>query len=164
LIKDVEVKNLNVFLDDRGYLFEMMRSSDKIFGKAKIKQTTFSHLFPDAVKAFHYHENQTDWVVCVEGNVKLILVDFRSWIKKGITSIKGLEKEVLEKSIPKIFYLGERKPSLIKIPKGVWHGYTAVGGKPASIIYFTDQTYDLKDEHRIPWDFFGKQLWDVENK
>ncbi len=60
MINGVVVNNLNVFLDDRGYLYEMMRSSDNIFGGEKILQTTFSHLFPGAVKAFHYHKNQID--------------------------------------------------------------------------------------------------------
>jgi len=164
LINGVELKNLNVFLDDRGYLYEMMRSTDKIFDNSKIKQTTFSHLFPGAVKAFHYHKEQTDWVVCVEGNVKLMLADFRPFLKKGINSIEGMEEKLKKEIIPHAFYLGERKPVLIKIPKGVWHGYTAVGGKPASIIYFTDQEYNLNDEYRIPWNFFGKELWEVENK
>ncbi|MFH1588612.1 MAG: dTDP-4-dehydrorhamnose 3,5-epimerase family protein [Candidatus Diapherotrites archaeon] len=164
MIKGVEVKDLKIFLDDRGYLYEITRFNDKIFNGEKIKQTTFSHLFPDAVKAFHYHKNQTDWVVCVEGNVKLIMVDFREHLKKGIASVEGKEEELRNKLVPVVYYLGERKPMLIKVPKGVWHGYTAVGGKPASIIYFTDQVYNSEDEHRIPWDFFGKKLWEVENK
>jgi dTDP-4-dehydrorhamnose 3,5-epimerase len=163
LIDGVEKKDLSVFLDDRGYLYEILRFNDKIFEGAKFEQITFSHLFPGVVNGFHYHKKQTDWIVCAEGNVRVVLVDFRKHIPAG-DGVEGREHELKKVLVPEIHFIGERKPLLLKVPKGVWHGYSAVGNKPASIIYVTDCTYDPNDEFRVPWDFLGKSIWEVENK
>ncbi len=49
--------------------------------------------------------------------------------------------------------MGENNPILLLIPKGVAHGYRVLGPNPATIIYFTTESYNREnpDEKRIPW-------------
>ncbi len=53
----------------------------------------------------------------------------------------------------------------MRIPNGVAHGCRNLGRDPASIIYFTDRHFASDpaecDEGRLPWDFLGKEVWDV---
>ncbi|MBI2044048.1 methyltransferase domain-containing protein [Candidatus Pacearchaeota archaeon] len=51
----VEVKKLNVFANDQGYLFETIRSDDKIY-EGKYGQTLISVLYPGVIKGWHLHD------------------------------------------------------------------------------------------------------------
>lgn len=142
---EIETKTLNIFLDDRGYLFEALRKDDKLFSGI-FGQVTVSTIFPGVIKAWHRHYKQTDYTFCVSGNLKLLLAQE-----------KGASVEIKE------FYLGEKKPLLVKIPPGIWHGYTPLGNKKATIVYLTDTTYNPNDEERKDWRAFG-DVWAVKNK
>ena len=142
---EIETKQMKVHLDDRGHLFEALRNDDKLFDGV-FGQVTVSTLFPGVVKAWHRHHKQIDYTFCVEGNLKLLLAEEN-----------GKNFEIKE------FYLGEKNPLLVKIPPGIWHGYTPIGNKKATIIYVTNTTYDSKDEERKDWTAFG-DVWKVKNK
>ncbi len=76
LIQGVTVKPLRVIPDERGYLFEMLRSDDPLF--QKFGQTYVTAIYPGAIKAWHYHKKQTDHFVCVHGMAKVVLYDDRA--------------------------------------------------------------------------------------
>lgn len=141
-LKGVELKELRTFLDDRGSLFEFVKNSEI---KDNILQVTVSRIFPEAIKAFHLHKKQTDWVCCLAGHVKLVLFS-----NDGSAKIE--------------FFLGERKNLLVKIPPEIWHGYKVIGNEPAVILYCTNKEYDPSDEHRRAWNFFGTEVWETKNK
>ncbi len=140
----VEIKELKVFLDDRGYLFEGLRKDDKLFD-GEYGQCLISIVFPGAVKGWHRHKKQIDYTICIKGNVKYCVVE-----EKG-------NKEV------KTFYLGENNPILIKVPPGIWHGYTPIGNKEAVLLTITNITYDLNDTEKKDFMAFG-DVWSVKNK
>src|SRR3972149_1479482 len=75
LIKGVQVKQLRVICDERGKLMEMLRSDDPFF--QKFGQVYLTTGYPGVVKAWHYHEKQTDYFVVVKGMAKVVLYDPR---------------------------------------------------------------------------------------
>ncbi len=119
------------------------------------KQVTISTIFPGAIKAFHKHSIQTDWVACVSGNVKLITFENRD---QSIPS----SKETISQLTTTCF--GEKKPLLVRIAPETYHGYTTIGNEPATIIYITDHVYNPQDEFRLPWDFAGAEIWGIDHK
>lgn len=139
----IESKNLNVFLNDRGYLFEVLRVTDEIFKGGEVKQITIGTVFPGVVKAWHKHNKQTDWICVVKGNAMLGLA-------------KGKEKK-------KIF-LGEKTPLVVRVDAGIWHGIKSLGNEEAVVLYITNQVYDPSDELRRKWDYFGEDFWKTEFK
>lgn len=138
MIKGVKVKSITKYCDDRGFFAELVRDDENIlerFGQASISMS-----YPGVIKAFHYHEKQDDLWFFPSGNAQVVLYDLREDSKtKGETDV---------------YYMGEENQILLLIPKGVAHGYRVLGGKPATIIYFTTQSYHVAnpDEKRIPWD------------
>ena len=159
----VEVKQNKIFLDDRGWLFEMARMTEEFVKDFIPKQITVSHLNQGVVKAFHMHQKQTDLVTCVKGNVKLIVwtanekfEHLKETTSEDITRYHLKEKEII--------YIGDKNPVTVKIPTNTFHGYTAVGDEDATIVYITDKIFDRTDELRLPWDILGKSLWGVENR
>ena len=61
--------------------------------------------------------------------------------------------------------LGDGRAMLVRIPPGVAHGCRNLGSAPATILYFADVQFSADpgecDEGRLPWDWVGKDVWDV---
>lgn len=135
-ISGVKVRRLRLIPDDRGWLMELLRSDWEEF--EKFGQAYVTTCYPGVVKAWHYHKLQTDHFTCVCGLAKLALYDPRD-----DSPTKGLVNE---------FYLGTLNPILVKIPRSVYHGFTAVGNEPATIINFPTHlySYEKPDEYRLP--------------
>ena len=141
MIDGVKIKELKVLPDDRGFLMEMLRNDDEIF--EKFGQVYMTGVSRGAAKAWHYHKLQTDHFCCVFGRALVVLYDSRP-----DSSTKG---EVQE------FILAEPRTQgqhiILKIPRGVFHGFTAVDCKEARIINLPTKTYNYKepDEYRVAW-------------
>ncbi|MEE9379283.1 MAG: dTDP-4-dehydrorhamnose 3,5-epimerase family protein [Candidatus Lokiarchaeia archaeon] len=138
LIKGVIIKNLKPILDERGYLQECFRSDWPMF--KKFGQTYITIAFPNVVKAWHMHKTQTDNMVCIQNNAKLVLYDNR-------------EKSSTYRKINEIFF-GEKNPILISIPPNIWHGFKAIGGERIMVLNCPTElyNYDNPDEYRLPYD------------
>ena len=151
MIDGVKLKELNVIPDDRGSLMEMWRSDDPDF--QAFGQVYMTTVYPGIVKGWHYHKKQTDHFVCVSGMAKVALHDGREG-----SSTKGETDE---------FVIGWQNQKLLIIPPGVYHGFTAVGTEPASIINVPTELYDYDDpdEFRRPFDDPDISYdWGVTNK
>ncbi|MFC1517399.1 dTDP-4-dehydrorhamnose 3,5-epimerase family protein [Candidatus Margulisiibacteriota bacterium] len=135
MIAGVKTKDLKVIPDERGHLQEIMRNDDEVF--TEFGQAYATTTFQGVVKGWHYHDEQSDNVVCIRGMIKLVLFDDR----KG-SKTKGKINE---------FFIGDQGPKLVHIPKGVYHGWKCVSEETAYIINLPDKVYNYKkpDEHRV---------------
>ncbi|MEI8349141.1 MAG: dTDP-4-dehydrorhamnose 3,5-epimerase family protein [Candidatus Omnitrophota bacterium] len=135
MIKGVEVKELKVNYDDRGYLMEILRRDDPVF--EKFGQVYITTAKPGVVKAWHYHKMQNDHFCCIAGKMRLVLYDAR---KKSKTFGEIMEWD-----------LGLDCPKLIKIPKLVYHGFKAISAVDAVVVNVPTLPYNRKkpDEYRI---------------
>jgi len=137
-ISGVKVRKLRLMPDDRGWLMEMLRSDWEEF--EKFGQTYVTACYPGVVKAWHYHKHQTDHFICVSGMAKVALYDARD-----DSPTKGRINE---------FIMGTLNPILVKIPKMVYHGFTAVGAEMTIIVNVPTQLYNYEkpDEYRVAYD------------
>lgn len=142
---DIETKSLESHLDDRGYLFEVLRHDDDIVSKDPA-QVTVSEIYPDAIKAWHRHHHQTDYITCLNGNLKI-----------------GLAEETKTGETVETICVGESNRELVKVPPGIWHGMSPIGSESALVLYIQDRTYDPDDEERLPHDAFG-DVWSIEHR
>lgn len=138
MIAGVKTKKLKVIPDERGRLMEMLRSDDDLF--IKFGQVYMTTTYPGVVKGWHYHKIQTDNIVAVKGMLKLVLYDPREG-----SPTKG---EVNE------FFIGEHNPLLVKVPKGVYHGWKCISETEAVAVNCPTEVYDYEqpDEYRLPFD------------
>jgi dTDP-4-dehydrorhamnose 3,5-epimerase len=138
MIAGAQEKRLRVIPDDRGYLFEILRCDDEIF--EEFGQAYITACYPGVVKAWHAHSRQDDFFCCVDGMAKVVLYDARD-----DSPTRG---EIQE------FFMGDRNPALLKIPSGVYHGFTALGTGRCLILNIPTRSYDREspDELRLPWD------------
>jgi dTDP-4-dehydrorhamnose 3,5-epimerase len=138
LIVGVQIKRLTPHVDERGFLMEMLRADDPIF--QKFGQAYVSLNYPGVIRAWHWHEKQTDYWVVVKGMIKAALYD-----RRPDSPTYGLINE---------FFMGEQNPILLVIPPQVAHGYKTIGLEPSLLINFPTEPYNREqpDEFRLPYD------------
>lgn len=137
MIEGVEIKELTMHKDERGFFCEIIRSSDSFF-QNRFSQLSHSMAHKGVFKAWHMHKKQTDWMYVLVGDIKLALYDTR---KDSKTYGKLAE----------IFMGEEHGRKVVRIPPGIAHGYKIING-PMHIVYVADREYDSSDELRIPHD------------
>ena len=135
LIDGVRTKPLKVVSDERGRLMEMLRADDELF--VKFGQVYLTAAYPGVVKAWHYHQKQTDHFVCVSGMMKVVLYDDREG-----SPTRGSINE---------FFIGDHNPLLIQIPPLVFHGFKCISEHEALVVNIPTEVFDYTtpDEFRI---------------
>jgi len=135
LIDGVMIKKLNVLPDELGRLMEILRADDDIFDK--FGQAYLTTAYPGVVKAWHYHKLQDDHFAVLHGMMKVVLYDSRD----GSTT-QGQVNE---------FFMGLHNPILVRIPRGVYHGFKCISTTEAIVINLPTEVYryDQPDEYRL---------------
>ncbi len=150
MIDGVKIKRLRVIPDERGYLMEILRNDDEMF--SDFGQAYITVAYPGVVKAWHYHKEQTDCFTVVSGMATFVLYD-------------GRQKSPTKGEINELF-IGEKKPMLVQIPKGVYHGFKAIGNQPAIALNIPDKVYNYESpdemkadphDNDIPYDWNLKE-------
>lgn len=153
-IEGVRILDLRLMVDDGGSFAELVRFDENgrllAIPEFQVRQSSYSQVLPGAVKAFHLHFNQEDvWFVPPTDRLLIGLIDARKDSPTYNTSMR--------------FVMGGGKAQLLYIPRGVGHGGANIGTEPATILYYVNQHFDLNDpdERRLPWDFLGKEFWEI---
>ncbi|MCK4668037.1 dTDP-4-dehydrorhamnose 3,5-epimerase family protein [Candidatus Dependentiae bacterium] len=135
MIDGVKVKKLKVIPDERGNLMEIFRNDDEFF--ENFGQVYLTTAYPGVTKAWHFHKDQTDHMTVIKGMMKIVLYDDRE-----DSPTKG---EINE------FFVGVRNHVLVRIPKGIYHGFKCISTDEALVINIPDKTYNYKtpDEFRL---------------
>jgi len=129
-----------VYVDDRGWSI-MNQLQGVLTNRGQIN---FSMQYPDVVKAWHRHQRQTDFWICLQGCMKAGIYD----------EIGGRVWQAV---------IGEKNPGVLIIPPFLWHGVKTVGPTSASLLYYTTLAYDSSDpdEERRPFDSVEGFSWGV---
>jgi dTDP-4-dehydrorhamnose 3,5-epimerase len=135
MIDGVQVKDLKLIPDERGYLMEILRSDDALF--QQFGQCYVTAAYPGVVKAWHYHTRQTDHFCVLSGMCKVVLYDAREG-----SPTQGQVSE---------FFLGEQRRQLVSIPPFVYHGYKNIGTELSLLLNIPTELYDYEnpDELRV---------------
>jgi dTDP-4-dehydrorhamnose 3,5-epimerase len=129
-IEGVQVRQLRVMPDERGWLMEILRCDDAgLF--SQFGQVYVSATYPGVVKAWHRHERQTDNFACVAGMVKLVLIDTRE-----ASPTRNVVNE---------FFLGVHNPLLVQVPNGVYHGWKCISAEPSLVVNVPNEPYNRED-------------------
>jgi len=143
-----KIKPLKLWLDDRGYLYEILRCDDPMF--TQFGQYYVSSTNPGVVKGFHKHNRQIDYIACVQGQIKLVLI-------RIIDGVPVVEEH----------HLSPLDPKMVVVEQGVYHGWMCVGNEPALVVNATSLPHDRNnpdeervDPHSNPWGY----VWEIKDK
>jgi dTDP-4-dehydrorhamnose 3,5-epimerase len=159
MIEGVKVIKLEPHVDDRGYLIEIARRTGGDEPHAVIHKFGQVYLVGDVargtVRAFHKHEVLWDWFFISHGSAKFILIDDRhnSPTYRDVMTI----------------VTGERNPTLIAVPPGVYHGWMALEDD-TQMVSTASEVYNREkpDEVRVSPEHFNELLggnpWEVKGR
>ncbi len=153
LIEGVKIAAHTLWPDDRGYFLEVLRLGQGLAAgyPAESTQVSCALSYPGTIKAFHYHQRQTDFWVPAMGMFQIALVDLRC-----ASPTYGVRNTI---------YAGSLRPWHVLIPPGVGHGYKIIGPDPAMLVYVTDRFYNPDDEGRIPYNHPDINYdWETQHK
>jgi dTDP-4-dehydrorhamnose 3,5-epimerase len=156
-IEGVWIQQLRKHQGENGWLFELYRlEGGALEGLPSatgfpVRQVSVSFSGPKRINAFHIHPlapQHEVWVV-LQGNLLVWLVDCR--------------QESATRTMRQKVVLSGESPAMLHIPAGVAHGYKA-GSSGALLVYAMNQQFDIEapNEGRLPWDYFGADLWEED--
>ncbi|MCL2122554.1 MAG: dTDP-4-dehydrorhamnose 3,5-epimerase family protein [Desulfovibrionaceae bacterium] len=136
-IMGVALQELAVIPTDGGPVLRMLRPDWPLF--AGFGELYFSEVLPGAVKAWKRHSLQTQHLAVPVGRLKLAIYDSRP-----DSASFGQTRE---------YILGRPdRYRLLRIPPGLWYGFTAIGPEKALVCNCADLPHDPAESSRKPWD------------
>ena len=116
----VEIKELSIHHDERGWLTEILASDDD---SERIKQIHFALSKPGAVRGNHYHEKRTELLCVTSGTGRVLLEDAATHERKELM-VSG------------------DSPVLVKIFPGTIHAIENVADVPMHLLVLVDEKTD----------------------
>ncbi len=138
-----------VAVDDRG---QLTFANDFNFSGVK-RFYMVENFSANTIRAFHGHAKEAKYVLIVSGSAIVAAVKVADFSNPD-------KSEKLNR-----FVLSSRKPSLLFIPPGYANGFKPLE-KDTKIIFFSTSSLEESkgDDYRFPADYWGKEVWEVENR
>lgn len=149
MIEGVRHFPINTYVDDRGYLTQIIQETDGVL--ASIKRLYITGNFARGViRGYHKHAREWKGFFVASGAAKFVLVDDRQDSK----TFKNIDSYVLS----------SRSPSVLIVPTGVYNGWMSLDDNTILLGISTDP-FDRNnpDDTRIPPDTFG-DVWAVKGR
>jgi dTDP-4-dehydrorhamnose 3,5-epimerase-like enzyme len=144
----VKVTPRTVHVDDRGRLFEALRTDED--NAEKLKQVyVITDRVAGIIRAYHAHDSLIDYFTIVAGSATFIF-----WEDAG-------NGEVLVQKV----VADATQPITLTVPAGIFHGWKSLQDGTI-LLSVASELYNREspDEHRVsPWSL-GPEVWDVEVK
>jgi len=129
-IEGVVVTGLRQIVDERGAVLHHMRNDAPEF--TSFGECYFSEMLPGAVKAWKRHRAQTQNLAVPVGRVRFVVYDGRQ------SSTTSGTLQVIELGRPDDY-------NRLRIPHGLWYGFTCLSDGPALIANCADLPHDPDD-------------------
>ena len=136
-------------IDDRGQV-----SFINDFDFKDVKRFYITENFStDTIRAFHGHFKEAKYVLVVSGSALVVAVKIDD--PKNPSKDQELHRVVLS----------SKKPAVLYIPLGYANGFRALE-KDTKVIFFSTSSLEesKKDEYRFPYNYWGEDVWKVENR
>jgi dTDP-4-dehydrorhamnose 3,5-epimerase len=126
MIKDLVIKKVEKYVDERGWLVEVWRRDE--LAEFDPAMAYLSLTKPGVIRGPHEHVYQSDcFIFAGPGSFRLYL-----WDRREDSPTKGEETKIA---------VGADKPTLVIVPPGVVHGYKCISEEAAISINLPDKLY-----------------------
>jgi len=134
MVKSIKykTKELEVHIDERGWLAEMLKRNEL---KEDIKQIYVATIKPGKIRGNHYHLKRTEWFFVIGGKAELCLEDLRT--KKRIC-----------------LKLSSKKPKVIAIFPKIVHAVKNIGKEMVYLVSAQSDNYNPKSPDKFPYKIY----------
>ena len=159
MLEGVQLIELVRHEDDRGHLYEVVHGTDPFlprFGQTYIVASTVR----GTIRGFHKHRVLWDYFCIIEGAAKFVLSQASE--EEVLDAFR--ESRELPSCLTSIYVLTARKPSLLVVPPGTWHGWMSLEDN-TMMLSTASEVYDREtpDEVRVGPYIFG-DVWTVRGR
>ena len=148
MIKGVENNKVQSFIDDRGFLSQILPEGDKSFQIRRIYST--GNYSKGTVRGFHKHSREKKAFFVTSGAAKFVAVDDR----KDSSTYKEINT----------FVLSILDPTVLVVPTGVYTGWVSLSENTV-ILGISSEPFDKNnpdDERTDPYSF--GDVWKVKER
>jgi len=148
MIEDVENTSVMSFIDDRGFLSQILPEGNESFNIKRLYSTgNFSR---GVIRGFHKHKREKKAFFVPSGSAKFVAVDDR----KDSSTYNEINT----------FILSNLKPSVLTIPTGVYSGWMSLEDNTV-ILGISSEIFDKEnpDDERLDPYTYG-DVWKVKDR
>jgi len=148
-MQDIRVLDGGLAVDDRGTV-SFVNGFDFSDVKRFYKIENFSK---NVIRAFHGHLKEGKYVYVAKGSIIL-----------GAVALDNVQNPSKTAKMNR-FVLSGRKPNIVFIPAGYANGFRILEDD-TQVLFFSTSTLDESkgDDYRFPADYWGNQVWEIENR
>ncbi|MEM2293523.1 MAG: WxcM-like domain-containing protein [Nitrososphaerota archaeon] len=139
-----KILDVECHVDDRGFLYQIYGNYDKEFPELK-RVYVVGNFSKGIIRGFHKHKEEWKCYFVVNGSAKFVIVDEN----KNIST----------------FVLSSKRPCLLIVPPGYFHGWVSLE-ENTILIGMSNKTLEqsISDDFRIDPFTFGKDIWEVKHR
>jgi len=148
LIEGVKNRRVESFIDDRGFLSQVLPEGDESFTIKRIYST--GNFSKGTIRGFHKHKKEKKGFFVTSGSAKFVVVDDR----KDSPTYKEINT----------FILSTLNPSVLTVPVGVYSGWMSLQNDTV-ILGISSEPFDKEnpdDERLDPFAF--EDVWKVKDR
>jgi dTDP-4-dehydrorhamnose 3,5-epimerase-like enzyme len=149
LIEGVRVISVPTFVDDRGFINQIIQTADGFF--PKLERLYFVGNFGKGIiRGFHKHEKEWKCFFVTKGAAKFVLVKEKSAARNDV------EIET--------YTITSKHPSILVVPPGIHNGWMSLE-EETTVLGISNFTIDetKKDDSRVDPYFWG-DVWTVKSR
>ena len=148
MIEGVKNRRVESFIDDRGFLSQVLPEGDESFTIKRIYST--GNFSKGTIRGFHKHKKEKKGFFVTSGSAKFVVVDDR----KDSPTYKEINT----------FILSTLNPSVLTVPVGVYSGWMSLQNDTV-ILGISSEPFDKEnpdDERLDPFAF--EDVWKVKDR
>jgi len=148
LIEGIKNSRVESFIDDRGFLSQILPEGDESFTIKRIYST--GNFSKGTIRGFHKHKKEKKGFFVTSGSAKFVVVDDR----KDSPTYKEINT----------FILSTLNPSVLTVPVGVYSGWMSLQNDTV-ILGISSEPFDKEnpdDERLDPFAF--EDVWKVKDR
>lgn len=148
MIEGVKNSRVESFIDDRGFLSQILPEGDESFTIKRIYST--GNFSKGTIRGFHKHKKEKKGFFVTSGSAKFVVVDDR----KDSSTYKEINT----------FILSTLNPSVLTVPVGVYSGWMSLQNDTV-ILGISSEPFDKEnpdDERLDPFAF--EDVWKVKDR
>jgi dTDP-4-dehydrorhamnose 3,5-epimerase len=147
--KEISLIDGGLAVDDRGSL--IYANEFNFYGVKRFYQV--SNFSTSTIRAFHGHQNEAKYV----------------YVAKGSAIVAAVELDKMESPSKKLqihrYIISDRNPKILFIPPKHANGFRPLEEDTQIIFFSTSSLEESKDDdYRYPANYWGEEIWEVENR
>ena len=147
--RDLKLINGGVAVDDRGSL--NFANDFNFYGVKRFYQV--QNFNTSTIRAFHGHMNEAKYVYVSKGSAIVAVV-----------KLDNVQSPSKDQKVNR-YILSDRNPQVLFIPPSYANGFKPLEEDTRIVFFSTSSLEESKgDDYRFPADYWGDEIWEVENR